>query len=359
VGGAVRDYLLNLPTADRDYVVVGSTPEEMSSLGYIQVGSSFPVFLHPITKEEYALARTEKKSGVGYKGFTVGFSPRVSLERDLYRRDLTINAMAMDSEGVIYDPYGGKKDLEARVLRHVSTSFKEDPLRVLRVMRFMSSLHKFQFTVASETREMMRDLINTGELVHLSGARVLLELKKVFMTPAPYIFFTMMYDYGVYKYVLRSCQNIPRDYYSYFTNWESITHPLETGLALLAYKMSTNQLATLSQDLPLSRIMKFHCAFIQKWLVNLPTIDKEQVDKIISFTRDVKGAYYQDLKVITEQLVDLLQLEVNLTPLWEIYKMLQGYPYNQKITDFKNFTAQKLLIQQELVRQYIATSPLA
>src|SRR5690606_233588 len=136
VGGAVRDQLLGLPVRDRDWVVVGATPEDMLRAGFVQVGADFPVFLHPETKEEYALARTERKSGTGYKGFICDFSPDVSLEEDLLRRDLTINAMAMTEQGELIDPYQGQRDLADRLLRHVSDAFREDPLRVLRVARF-------------------------------------------------------------------------------------------------------------------------------------------------------------------------------------------------------------------------------
>ncbi|MBA4694140.1 MAG: tRNA nucleotidyltransferase, partial [Congregibacter sp.] len=151
VGGAVRDTLLGYPHHENDWVVVGSTPEEMISAGYTQVGRDFPVFLHPDSKEEYALARTERKSGPGYHGFVVHADPSVTLEEDLERRDLTINAMAMDGSGAVIDPYGGRADLDAKILRHVSPHFVEDPLRVLRVARFTARYHHIGFTVAEET----------------------------------------------------------------------------------------------------------------------------------------------------------------------------------------------------------------
>ncbi|MEY3038120.1 MAG: 2, 3-cyclic nucleotide 2-phosphodiesterase, partial [Pseudomonadota bacterium] len=155
VGGAVRDQLLDLPVKDRDWVVVGATPEEMTKEGFRPVGSDFPVFLHPKTQEEYALARTERKSGRGYNGFTFHTSPDVTLEEDLIRRDLTINAMAMDDHGNITDPFNGQQDLKDRRLRHVSDAFIEDPLRVLRVARFSARFAHLGFTVAPETIELM------------------------------------------------------------------------------------------------------------------------------------------------------------------------------------------------------------
>jgi tRNA nucleotidyltransferase (CCA-adding enzyme) len=182
VGGAVRDELLGLPVKDRDHVVVGSTPEEMARLGYQPVGKDFPVFLHPQTHEEYALARTERKSGRGYKGFTVHAAPDVTLEDDLRRRDLTINAIARDADGTLIDPFGGAKDLEAGVLRHVSAAFAEDPVRILRVARFAA---RFGFAVASGTLELMRAMVRSGEADYLVPERVWQELSKGLAEPHP------------------------------------------------------------------------------------------------------------------------------------------------------------------------------
>ena len=169
VGGAVRDELLGRPISDRDYVVVGATPEEMIAKGFRPVGRDFPVFLHPGSGDEYALARTERKSGRGYHGFTFHVAPDVTLEEDLGRRDLTINAMARDAEGMLIDPYGGERDLSAGILRHVSPAFAEDPLRVLRVARFAA---RFGFAVAPETEALMRSIAAGGEIDHqLRGVR--------------------------------------------------------------------------------------------------------------------------------------------------------------------------------------------
>ena len=155
VGGAVRDHLLGHPYHEKDYVVVGATPEQLLSEGYQPVGKDFPVFLHPKTKEEYALARTERKSGMGYHGFQFFTDTTVKLEEDLIRRDLTINAMAMDEDGTVYDPYGGQKDLNQKILRHVSNAFTEDPLRVLRVARFAARYASYGFEIAEETLQLM------------------------------------------------------------------------------------------------------------------------------------------------------------------------------------------------------------
>jgi len=192
VGGAVRDQLLGLPVKDRDWVVVGATPEQMIAQGYRPVGKDFPVFLHPQTHEEYALARTERKSGKGYKGFTFHTEPSVTLEEDLIRRDLRINAMAMDEQGGIIDPYNGRDDLHNHLLRHVSNSFSEDPLRVLRVARFAARFHHLGFSVAPETAELMRQLSQGDELLHLSAERIWQEFERALNTSSPATFIKVL-----------------------------------------------------------------------------------------------------------------------------------------------------------------------
>ena len=194
VGGAVRDRLLGLPVQDRDHVVVGATPEEMSALGFQPVGKDFPVFLHPDTHEEYALARTERKTSRGYKGFAVYATPDVSLEEDLRRRDLTINAMADSDDGEIIDPYRGQADLKARVLRHVSEAFIEDPVRILRVARF--SARFLDFTVAPETLDLMRSMVTDGEVDALVPERVWQELSRGLMETKPSRMFRVLRDCG-------------------------------------------------------------------------------------------------------------------------------------------------------------------
>lgn len=194
VGGAVRDRLLGLPVADRDYVVVGASPEQMVALGYQPVGKDFPVFLHPETHAEYALARTERKSGTGYKGFTVHAAPDVTLEEDLSRRDLTINAIAEDSDGALIDPYGGQRDLAARTFRHVSEAFAEDPVRILRVARFAARFTAF--TVAAETNALMRQMVDNGEVDALVPERVWQEIARGLMEAQPSRMFHVLRDCG-------------------------------------------------------------------------------------------------------------------------------------------------------------------
>ncbi|GAB4182821.1 MAG: multifunctional CCA addition/repair protein [Wenzhouxiangellaceae bacterium] len=192
VGGAVRDQCLGLPGKDRDWVVVGATPAQMLSQGYRPVGRDFPVFLHPQTHEEYALARTERKQGHGYRGFITNHDPGVTLEQDLQRRDLTINAMARDQHGHIIDPYGGQRDLRQRLLRHVSPAFREDPLRVLRVARFAARYASLGFTVAPETMSLMREISTSGELTYLPGERVWQELRQALCCQQPSRFFQVL-----------------------------------------------------------------------------------------------------------------------------------------------------------------------
>ncbi len=196
VGGAVRDSMLGEPVAEHDWVVVGATKAAMLELGFKQVGKDFPVFLHPRTGEEYALARMERKVAPGHAGFEFDFSSETTLLEDLKRRDLTVNAIARDSNGKLIDPYGGIRDLHARVLRHVSDAFREDPLRVLRVARFAAQLHHYDFSVAGETLTLMREITDSGELETLSADRVWLETEKALGTRRPDIYFFVMRDCG-------------------------------------------------------------------------------------------------------------------------------------------------------------------
>jgi tRNA nucleotidyltransferase (CCA-adding enzyme) len=200
VGGAVRDALLGLPVKDRDYVVVGATPEQMRAQGFVAVGKDFPVFLHPQTHEEYALARTERKTAPGYAGFAFHASPDVTLEQDLQRRDLTINAIAQDADGTLIDPYGGRADLDARVFRHVSPAFAEDPVRILRVARFAARFT--DFTVAPETRALMKAMVDSGEVDALVPERVWQELSRGMMEAQPSRMFEVLRSCGALKRIL-------------------------------------------------------------------------------------------------------------------------------------------------------------
>ena len=202
VGGAVRDSLLDLPVRDKDWVVVGSNAKLMKEQGYLQVGKGFPVFLHPQTKQEYALARTERKVGVGYLGFEFDASEFVTLEQDLLRRDLTINAIAESSDGQLIDPYNGRRDIKDKVLRHVSPAFAEDPLRVLRVAKFAARFARLGFTVAPETLKLMSNIVQSGEIDALVRERVWQEIEQTMGGPAPDVFITVLRDCGALKSIL-------------------------------------------------------------------------------------------------------------------------------------------------------------
>ncbi|ENM5891934.1 multifunctional CCA addition/repair protein [Vibrio mimicus] len=250
VGGAVRDQLLQLPVYDRDWVVVGSSPQAMLAAGFQAVGKDFPVFLHPKTKEEHALARTERKTGVGYTGFACHYAPDVTLEEDLLRRDLTINAMAQDESGQLIDPHGGQRDLAAKVLRHVSPAFVEDPLRVLRVARFAAKLAHLGFTVAEETMQLMTGIAQSGELGHLTAERVWQEWHKSLSTNHPEVFLQVLRDCGALAVVLPELDRlfgVPQP-----EKW----HPeIDTGIHTL---MVTKQAALLSDSLPVRFSAQVH-----------------------------------------------------------------------------------------------------
>jgi tRNA nucleotidyltransferase (CCA-adding enzyme) len=208
VGGAVRDQLLGYPVNERDWVVVGETPESMIKQGFRAVGKDFPVFLHPDTHEEYALARTERKTAPGYKGFVVQANVNVTLEQDLQRRDLTINALAMTPEGEIIDPYGGRDDLDKQLFRHVSPAFAEDPVRILRVARFAARYQQLGFTLATDTKDLMRAMVATGEVDHLVPERVWAELFKALNETTPAAFFYTLMDCGALEKIFPEIHNL-------------------------------------------------------------------------------------------------------------------------------------------------------
>nr|WP_217706780.1 multifunctional CCA addition/repair protein [Vibrio campbellii] len=242
--------MLGIDIYDRDWVVVGATPEIMLSQGYTAVGKDFPVFLHPKSKEEHALARTERKSGEGYTGFECFFDQSVTLEEDLIRRDLTINAMAMDDDGKLYDPYGGQSDLQKKVLRHVSDAFVEDPLRVLRVARFAAKLAHLGFSVAEETMQLMHDMAESGELSTLTPERVWQEWHKSLSTSRPDVFLSVLRDCGALSVVLPEIDalfGVPQP-----EKW----HPeIDTGIHTL---MVAQQAAKLSDSLPVRFAAQVH-----------------------------------------------------------------------------------------------------
>jgi len=236
VGGAVRDELLGLPVKDRDHVVVGATPEEMVAHGFKPVGKDFPVFLHPQTHEEYALARTERKSGRGYKGFTVHAAPDVTLEDDLKRRDLTINAMARDEAGNLIDPFDGRKDLEKKLLRHVSPAFAEDPVRILRVARFAA---RFGWRVAEETMDLMRGMVASGEANYLVPERVWQEFAKGLGEKHPEQMLQVLEACSLRKKLLPELKSVPKRF----------SGSLPVRFALLAWPLAEGEVEALCERL--------------------------------------------------------------------------------------------------------------
>lgn len=208
VGGAVRDQLLGYPCHERDWVVVGASPRQLVDQGYRPVGTDFPVFIHPDTGEEFALARTERKSGHGYGGFVFHATPDVSLEQDLARRDLTVNAMAQAQDGTLIDPFMGRKDLDEKILRHVSEAFIEDPLRVMRVARFAARYHKLGFVVAEETQDLMREIAASGELRHLTAERVWKETDRALGEDNPDVFVQVLHECGALRDLLPEVEQL-------------------------------------------------------------------------------------------------------------------------------------------------------
>lgn len=248
VGGAVRDRLLGRPVSDIDWLVVGATVEEMHAKGYRPVGADFPVFLHPKTGEEYALARTERKSGRGYGGFTFHASPDVTLEEDLIRRDLTINAMAEDEHGTVYDPYHGQADLEQRILRHVSPAFAEDPLRVLRVARFAARYAPLGFKVADETLALMRQIAESGELQALTAERSWKEIERALMESEPQVFIQVLRACGALKQLMPELEHAS-DTHTLAALRRAATHrqPLAVRWACLLRGLEPAEIKTLNQ----------------------------------------------------------------------------------------------------------------
>tara|TARA_R110000868_G_scaffold158036_3_gene385793 strand:- start:40004 stop:41113 length:1110 start_codon:yes stop_codon:yes gene_type:complete len=288
VGGAVRDELLKLPVKEWDWVVVGSTPEEMAAQGYKAVGKDFPVFLHPKTHDEYALARTERKTGPGYKGFEFHADADVTLEQDLQRRDFTVNAMAEDTEGNIIDPCGGRTDLAKGVLRHVSDAFVEDPVRVLRAARFMAKFAHLGFTVADETMELMRNIAVSGELDHLVPERVWAELQKALNERHPAEFFATLNEAGALKKIFPEISQAFDD-----ENMQSLQK------AVLTTQDPKVRFAALMQFLPADlvqhRCEHFHipneftelavaCATFREAYHNLPSATAEEILAILDGT---------------------------------------------------------------------------
>jgi tRNA nucleotidyltransferase (CCA-adding enzyme) len=241
VGGAVRDQLLNLPVKERDWVVVGATTTELLNLGYRQVGKDFPVFLHPETHEEYALARLERKVGKGYTGFSFDASPNVTLEEDLKRRDITINAIAQTLTGDLIDPYHGQADLKNKILRHVSAAFVEDPVRILRIARFAARFAALNFQVAPETLELMKSMVQSGEIDALVAERVWKELERALSEKNPEKFFAVLQDCGALSVLFPTLSTFEE-----LKRASQITNDVKVRFAVMLHANSDAQIQALS-----------------------------------------------------------------------------------------------------------------
>lgn len=287
VGGAVRDELLGRKVIERDYVVVGATLEDMLQAGYTQVGKDFPVFLHPETKEEYALARTERKQGQGYTGFICDFSKDITLEEDLRRRDLTINAIARASDGKLIDPYGGLDDLNNRVIRHVSEAFAEDPLRILRIARFAARYHYLGFTIASETRSLVKQMIADGELNTLTSERIWLECEKSLHDGGFAIFLNYLYEFGALASVL-PCDTAlwTNAFYHQFSQQtahvSNARYPIEVAFAMLAQIAEPTIIEKMSAQLKLSNQCKLALNIARQSLdPHVESLNSETIAKLL------------------------------------------------------------------------------
>lgn len=276
VGGAVRDRLLGLPVNERDWVVVGATLEEMLQQGYQPVGKDFPVFLHPETKEEYALARTERKTSKGYKGFKIYAAPDVTLEEDLKRRDLTINAIAEDKNGNIIDPFHGQQDLHDKILRHVSPAFAEDPLRILRVARFAAKLP--DFTLDPQTLQFMQDIVYAGEVEALTPERVFKEIERALNEKAPQRFFEILQACGAFSHLFPMLKNID---VKHLRDSEAFSAPAKLALALSSNDLTATQKLISTYRLPNDYADLLKLTITQ--LASLKNLDAQDPQQLLQF----------------------------------------------------------------------------
>lgn len=305
VGGAVRDKLLNLSIKDRDWVIVGGDARTLIDQGYKQVGKDFPVFIHPITHEEYALARIERKFGVGYSGFKTNFSKKITLEEDLMRRDLTINAIAQDNLGKYIDPFNGKKDLQLRLLKHISNKFKEDPLRVLRVARFAASLSYLGFRIAKQTMILMSDISRSKELLYLTSDRIWKETEKALLTSHPHVYFKVLYDCQALPFVFPELHKLFFMFFPFNINNKFIN-------------MSKFVLMGLSKISLLSKDIDVRFASLCQLFSNIFIVYKDKIQKYVYYNKSAAfltktlcqrlhvPSYIKDLSIIISGFNDFL-----------------------------------------------------
>ncbi|OCG09133.1 hypothetical protein A9G13_03545 [Gilliamella sp. wkB178] len=352
VGGSVRDKLLNLPVEDRDWVVVGATPDELISSGYQQVGKEFPVFLHPITKEEYALARTERKSGKGYTGFICDFGKEITLEQDLLRRDLTINAIAMDDNGNIVDPYHGVDDLNQKILRHVSPAFREDPLRILRVARFAARYHHLGFVIAEETMSLMKQIVLAKEVSYLTAERVWKETEKALSTQNPQVYFQVLAQCGVLIYWFPSLI-LTTDIVDALKRSALLTEELTVRFAVLCGEMSTKiAVELLCNKIKAPKNFSKIAIMVQQYRKNVDFIDKFTAEQIIDLFNKID--VWRSPRHL-RQLIIASQSFVKTKSYPQAQYLIEAYKIAQKV-NVQNIIAQGFVgkfIQLELQKQRI------
>jgi tRNA nucleotidyltransferase (CCA-adding enzyme) len=282
VGGSVRDELLGLDIKDRDYVVVGATPQQMIDAGYRAVGADFPVFLHPHSHEEYALARTERKTGPGYTGFAFHASSDVTLVDDLKRRDLTINAMAKDNDGTLIDPYGGAKDLADKLLRHVSDAFAEDPVRILRVARFAARFAPLGFRVADETMTLMRAMVENGEVDHLVAERVWQELARGLMEATPSAMFLVLRDCGALARILPEVERVKNSSMSPLDVAAKENLNLAIRFAVLVHDFSDTNVRSLCERIRVPAECRDLAIMVARWHADAHHARELDAEKLLS-----------------------------------------------------------------------------
>ena len=325
VGGAIRDRLLDLPSGEKDWVVVHATPSEMKHLGYKQVGKSFPVFIHPETGEEYALARKEVKTGTGYHGFDFDANPDITLEEDLSRRDLTINAIAENKDGEIIDPFKGREDLSKRVLRHVSEAFKEDPLRVLRIARFRAKLFNFGFNIADETKELVAKIVASDELSSLVPERVWIETEKALNESRFDQYFKTLIEFGAFDQIYPDLSGIDKDFFS-----QSIFQEASQANISSRYRFAAIFLALMEQE---QESIKDRVESMQNNM-NLPNKFKElplQIDQSMSLiSKDIEQYNAEYILTLLETL-DVVRRPDHLKDVIAVMTLSQDKGLDEKI----------------------------
>ena len=325
VGGAIRDRLLDLPSGEKDWVVVHATPSEMKHLGYKQVGKSFPVFIHPETGEEYALARKEVKTGTGYHGFDFDANPDITLEEDLSRRDLTINAIAENKDGEIIDPFNGREDLSKRILRHVSEAFKEDPLRVLRIARFRAKLFNFGFNIADETKKLVAKIVESGELSSLVPERVWIETEKALNESRFDQYFKTLIEFGAFDQIYPDLSGIDKDFFS-----QSIFQEASKKNISSKYRFAAIFLAFMKQE---KGSIKNRLESMQNNM-NLPNKFKELpllIDQSMSLILEDIEKYNAEYILTILEILDAIRRPDNLADVISVITLSQDKDLDEKI----------------------------